>query len=217
MLVRAEAVVLRTLAYQDHAAILTVYSAHEGRTDLIKKGRRPPVQTLALCEFVYRKKPGYELYTVRECAGTRVYRTLYDEPLKMMYGMYAAEVFLALVVEKEEANPPLFHRLRRFLIELDESITGLFGVTTCFLADLTAFAGYSPEGRVFNPKTGLWDETCGDEAGRWMARYFDPVPPAEPPKALRPKIWEAFLRFWELHVPEFRRPKSWDVFREFFE
>ncbi len=216
MLVRVEAVVLRTVAYQDYSKILTVYSADEGLTDLVKKGRRPPVQPLSLFEFVYRKKPGYELYTVRDCVPSRVYATLNDEPLKMMYGMYAAEVFLSLVVERE-ANPELFARLRRFLVELDESVTGLYGITTNFLADLTAFAGYSPEGRVFNPKTGRLEEDGADEAGRWMARYFGSVPPPEPPKALRPKIWEAFVRFWELHVPEFRRPKSWDVFKEFFE
>ncbi|MDW8334703.1 MAG: DNA repair protein RecO C-terminal domain-containing protein, partial [Bacteroidia bacterium] len=194
-----------------------VYSVQEGVTDLIKKGRRPPIQPLGLYEFVYRKKPGYEMFIVRECSCTRVHRTLHDEPLKMMYGMYAAEIFLSLVVEREP-NERLFRRLKSFLIQLDESPTALYGVTTRFLADLTAIAGYSPAGLTFDSKTGILQEgDLGDEAGRWMSRYFSAEAPPEPPASLRPKIWEAFLRFWQWHIPEFRRPKSWDVFREFFE
>ena len=122
MIEKTEAIVLRSVKYQESSLISTLYTEQLGRISIIARGARKPKS-----RFAAMLTPGQMLETVFHYKGTRSVQTLteasYLEPLgslrtdvrKLALVTTLCELLLQLIHENDP-NEPLFHYLKTSIV-----------------------------------------------------------------------------------------------------
>ncbi len=117
MIVKTEAVVLRSMKYRETSRIVTFYTKAFGKVAGIVKGARSPkniygsaLQPMSHVGLVLYKKEGRDLHAVSQCDLLESYRSLSEELPKMAAGMTIIEL-VANIAHEEEENEPLFDAL----------------------------------------------------------------------------------------------------------
>ncbi len=179
------AVVLRSIKFQESSRIVTFYTERFGRiAGIVKGARKSPGRFGAslrpmsqVCVVVYRK-PGREVQTVSQCDLTVAYRRIPIDLERMSVGLQMVEL-VTMITHDEEENRPLYDLLSRSLSELDGEIdpgcillyyfeirlAGIFG----FRPDFAACAGCGrpygdglPEGTMVRIDIERGGPLCGD-------------------------------------------------------
>ncbi|MEO1479305.1 MAG: DNA repair protein RecO, partial [Bacteroidota bacterium] len=125
MIVRTDAVVLRTLDYGETSQIVALFTREHGLLSVIAKGSRRPksrfgstLQPLAYVQAVYYFREGRGLQTLKETAHVQRFATLPLDLDRLTRGMRMLELVRALF-EEGEPNPAVFNLLLRGLHWLD--------------------------------------------------------------------------------------------------
>ncbi|MEL6445206.1 MAG: DNA repair protein RecO [Bacteroidota bacterium] len=125
MIVRTDAVVLRTLDYGETSQIVALFTREHGLLSVIAKGSRRPksrfgstLQPLAYVQAVYYFREGRGLQTLKETAHVQRFSTLPLDLDRLTRGMRMLELVRALF-EEGEPNPAVFNLLLRGLHWLD--------------------------------------------------------------------------------------------------
>ena len=120
-----EAVVLRSIRFSEADCVLHLYTLERGRVGAIAKGVRKTrsrfggrLEPLSHVELLLHEGRG-DLYTVRGAELVRPHDRSRTDPYRLAAGHIGLEAVLRLFVE-EEAQPPAFHALTRFLDLLDD-------------------------------------------------------------------------------------------------
>jgi DNA repair protein RecO (recombination protein O) len=120
-----EAVVLRSIRFSEADCVLHLYTLGKGRVGAIAKGVRKTrsrfgarLEPLSHVELLLHEGRG-DLHTVRGAQLVRPHDRSRTDPYRLAVGHIGLEAVLRLFVE-EEAQPPAFHALTRFLDLLDD-------------------------------------------------------------------------------------------------
>ncbi|HSK16732.1 MAG TPA: DNA repair protein RecO [Gaiellaceae bacterium] len=150
-----EAVVLRSIRYAEADCVLHLYTLEKGRVGAIAKGVRKTtsrfggrLEPFSHVELLLHEGRG-DLHTVRGAQLVRSHDRSRSDPYRLAVGHIGLEAVLRLFVE-EEAQPPAFHALARFLDLLDAveaelpAKPALEPLVLSFQLKLLWLAGYLP-------------------------------------------------------------------------
>ena len=119
-----EAVVLRSIRFSEADCVLHLYTLEKGRVGAIAKGVRKTrsrfgarLEPLSHVELLLHEGRG-DLHTVRGAELVRPHDRSRSDPYRLAVGHIGLEAVLRIFVE-EEAQPPAFYALTRFLDLLD--------------------------------------------------------------------------------------------------
>jgi DNA repair protein RecO (recombination protein O) len=134
MIVKSEAIVLRSMKYRDTSRIVTFYTRAFGKIGGIVRGARSPkstvgasLQPMSHVGLVLYKKEGRELHSVTQCDLLTQFRALSEELPRMAAGMAIIEL-VANIAHEEEENQPLFELLLTALLRCQCVCRGSGGI-----------------------------------------------------------------------------------------
>lgn len=237
MVRKTEALILKTLPYQDAHLIVNCLTEAEGRLSFMVKGARSArnhgkaaaLQPLHVLDFLYTSKPGRDLQTLTDFSIVRVPHLLTTDPIRNCYGLLLTEVVLSSVRE-EEQNEDLYREVTGALVALDEAKQGLYPIIIHALLSLTGYLGFQPTAidhiadadLDFDPVQGLFFERAhpAHAYAHWL-RTFLLVDAANAnevvvPKGDRKGLLNAVLHYYSIHVEGFRYPKTLAVFEDLY-
>ncbi len=117
MIIRTEAVTLRTFRYGETSLIASLFTRYAGRISVLARGARGPksrfgatLQPMSYVEALYSYKPTRSLQTLREASHVVRFPALSAELARLTPGLRMVELVSALT-EEGEPNIPLFNLL----------------------------------------------------------------------------------------------------------
>jgi DNA repair protein RecO (recombination protein O) len=192
MIVRTDAVVLKSMKYRETSRIVTLYTRSYGKVSVVAKGARDmkskfgaSLEPMTHISAILYKKPHRELHLLSKTDILGGFRRLHSDFDCMNIG-YAVVDLLNSVMHGEEEHPAVFHLLLDTLTALNEGTKNLLNVLYYFEIRLAALLGFEMvldrcslcgtvitegiSGRlVFNPTQGsVMDERCGGNSDRWI-------------------------------------------------
>ncbi|MFA6233198.1 MAG: DNA repair protein RecO [Bacteroidota bacterium] len=125
MIVKTDAIILRSMKYGETSKILTLYTREFGRMSVIVKGARgektkfgAALDVMSHSSVVMYKKDQRELQLLTQADLLQQYRGIIDHPERLMYGFALLE-FLTVTVHGEEAHEDLYTVLETSLAALN--------------------------------------------------------------------------------------------------
>jgi DNA repair protein RecO (recombination protein O) len=150
MLVKTEAVVLKSMKYNETSKIVTFYSNEYGKVKGIAKGARSAKNKFgaALEPFSYSllliyKKEHRDLHLISQCDLIQSWKNLTGDYDRMMAGLSILKL-MNKVTHHEERSPALFRLLVEILRALDASTKNYEVFILAFQLRLADLFGYSP-------------------------------------------------------------------------
>ncbi len=150
-IVTTNAVVLRSVKFQESSRIVTFYTERFGRFAGIVKGARrspgrfgPSLQPMSQVSVVVYRKPGREVQTVSQCDLTVAYRRIPLDLGRMAVGLQMVEL-VTMVTHDEEENRDLYTLLSGSLSELDGETDPGWMLLYHFEIRLAAILGFRPD------------------------------------------------------------------------
>ncbi len=183
MLVRTEAIVLRTLPYGETSLIASLFTRAKGRLSVIAKGARLPgsrfggtLQPSSCLQVVFYYRSTRELQTLRESSFAQYLATLGRDLEKLTLSLRMVELAQALL-PPEEPLPEFFDAFWQVLARLDAAPARAWNLLPWFQLRLAAGLGFAPQ------ITRAQVEQIGPEGGELVLssgqvrpRSADPVP-----------------------------------------
>lgn len=149
MIVRTEAVVLRSIEYGETSRIVTLHTRHRGKVSVLARGARTVksrygscLQPMAHIQAVYYYKPSRSLQTLSECSHVRAFYRIGRDLEKMTHGLRIVELAGGLLEEDE--NPDLFDLLVDVLGALNDADRGAANLLPYFQMKLASALGFRP-------------------------------------------------------------------------
>lgn len=129
MIVKTDAIILRSMKYGETSKILTLYTRDFGRMGVIVKGARSAtskfgaaLDIMSHSSVVMYKKEQRDLQLLTQADLIRQYRGIIDHADRLMYGFVLLE-YISATVHGEEAHEELYTVLEQSLSTLDSSDT----------------------------------------------------------------------------------------------
>ncbi len=241
MQVKCRCIVLRTVKYGDRSVIIDLLTREYGRMSVVwrmpKLGRgsvrRQYLQTLSVLEVVCDRRSAVSLPLLKEARMAEPYSTMQTDPVKSCVAFFIAE-FLCLATRSEQENPFLYDFVESSLVWYDASLVATANFHLMFMMRVSRFLGFYPnvedysEGDFFDLRAGRFtsvsplhgDFLRPDESRSictLMRMTASNMHLFRLSRTQRNNIVEVLLRFYSLHIPDFRPLKSWDVLREVFD
>jgi DNA repair protein RecO (recombination protein O) len=154
MLHKTRGIVLRTVNYSDSSIITKIYTEQFGiQSYLIKGAKRKKAsikanlfQPLSLLELVAYKKELKKLQILKEAGVEIHFNSIPNDPAKTSILFFLNEILLKCLQE-EENNPDLFSFLHESMQMLESAEKNISNFYLIFLARLSRFLGFYPQGR----------------------------------------------------------------------
>lgn len=149
MIVRTDAVVLRSIAYGETSRIVTLYTRHRGKVTVMARGARATksrfgsaLQPMSYIEAVFYYKSTRDLQTLSEASHVRPFNDIGRSLEKMGVGLRIVEVASSLL--EEERNEEIFDLLVRVLAALNEVRSHIENILPFFQLKLAVSLGFGP-------------------------------------------------------------------------
>jgi DNA repair protein RecO (recombination protein O) len=150
MIVRTEAVVLRSIEYGETSRIVTLYTRARGKVAVLARGARSrssrfgsSLQPLSYIQAVYYDRPGRDLQTLSETSHVRPFVGIWNDVHRTGTGLRVVELAQA-VVQEDERNPGLFDLLVQVLTRLNEGGEPACWLWPYFQLRLAHVLGFAP-------------------------------------------------------------------------
>jgi DNA repair protein RecO (recombination protein O) len=150
MIIRTEAVVLRSIDYGETSQIVTLFTRDRGRLAVMAKGARrtkssfgSSLQPMAYTQVVFYYRETRGLQTLSESAYLEPHLGLRRSLHKITLGLRLVEFVYALT-EEEDAQPSLFNLLVEALRTLDAAPERAANVLPYFQLRLAGVLGFAP-------------------------------------------------------------------------
>jgi len=173
MIVKTDAIVLKTIDYSESSIIATLFTREKGKTAVIAKGARKPKSKFAaflvpgqVVEVVYYYKQSRSVQTLSDISYNFKLNSLRVDIHKMALMMSLMEL-TGQVLHDNEVNEPLFQFLETFLqwIDKQEEVPKLlFPYVQIRLADYIGI-GLQPAEEIDNHTTGYVNISSGTFSG----------------------------------------------------
>ena len=238
MHVTTPALVISSLKYGEADLIVKCYTRQAGLKSYLLRGvlkskkgkiKKALFLPLSLLEIEANHKDTRNLEYIKEARLLVPYQELHTDVIKQALVMFLAEV-LQYSIQEEEPNTPLFDYLAESFVWLDgaESYANFHIV---FLLEMSRFLGFYPdtmtieepcfhlqEGRFTPP---LIDPLCNcEEVASVFKGYFgidfDASTRVKVPKSDRLEVLNLLLRYYQLHLQNYKTPQSLTVLNQLF-
>lgn len=126
MIVRTEAIALRSIDYGETSQIVTLFTRSHGRVTVIAKGSRgtrarfgSTMQPMSHIQVVFYYKPGRDVHSLSEASHVSMWRNMTRDLEKLGAGLRIVELVNALFLE-EDPHQRMFDTVVRVLARIDE-------------------------------------------------------------------------------------------------
>lgn len=150
MIIRTEAVVLRSMEYGETSQIVTLFTRAKGKIAVMARGARrtksrfgSALQPLSYTQVVFYYKPTRTLQTLSESAHLQPFHRTSRDLEKITIGLRLVELVNALMQE-EEPSPMLFNLLLQALHALDAAEERAANVLPYFQLRMARALGFAP-------------------------------------------------------------------------
>jgi DNA repair protein RecO (recombination protein O) len=150
MIVRTEAIVLRSVNYGETSQIVTLYTKALGTVAVMAKGARGPrskfgsaLQPMAHAQVVFYHKNSRDVHTLSEASHTTLFRKLYRELDRMEVGVRVIEV-VRVLMSRPEPDSVTFDMLLDVLTRLENSNRHWTNLLPYCQLRLSASLGFAP-------------------------------------------------------------------------
>jgi DNA repair protein RecO (recombination protein O) len=150
MIIRTDAVVLRSLDYGETSQIVTLFTRLKGKVAVLAKGARLPksrfgssLQPMSYAQVVFYYKPTRSLQNLSESSHVQPFHRVSRDLEKIGIGLRIVELVYALMQE-EEQNPLVFNLVLQVLQALDAAETRAANLLPYFQLRLAAALGFAP-------------------------------------------------------------------------
>ena len=154
MLIKTEAIILKTMKYRDTSKIVTFYTKEYGKLKGIAKGARTAknkfgsaLEPMTLSMLVIYKKEHRDLHLISQCDAIDSFNKLTEDLDRMTTALSVIEL-INQVTHDEERNPVLFALLSETLNELNSSSKNYSSYSYAFRLRLASLFGYAPNFEV---------------------------------------------------------------------
>ena len=151
MIVRTEAIVLRSMEYSESSRIATLLTRRQGKIGVIAKGARrtnsrfgSTLQPMSYVQAVYYFKPTRSLQTLSECSHVLRWRALGRDLDRIAAGLRTVELVHA-VVQDEQDVPMVFNLTLQVLRRLDDPDVPVGNMLPFFQLRLASALGFAPD------------------------------------------------------------------------
>lgn len=150
MIVRSDAVVLKSIPYGETSAIVALFTRGMGKLSVIAKGARVPgsrfgasLQPLTYSQVVFYHKPGRGIQTLSESSIAEPLLNIHRDVRHLSVGVRSVELVAALLHE-EEADPLLFNLLLQVLHYLNQPLRYPENLLLYFQLRMAGALGFAP-------------------------------------------------------------------------
>lgn len=150
MIIRTEAVVLRSMAYGETSQIVTLFTREKGKIAVLAKGARliksrfgSSLQPMSYSQVVFYYKPTRQLQTLSESSHVYAFHGIGRQLEKLALGQRVMELVAALL-QDEEQNPMVFNLVVQVLDALNQAEERITNVLFYFQLRLAALLGFEP-------------------------------------------------------------------------
>ena len=150
MLVRTEAITLRSVDYGETSQIVTLFSRSHGRITVIAKGSRGPrarfgstLQPMSYCQALFYYRAGRSMHTLTESSHVKPWRNLTRDLDKLGVGLRIVELVNALFLDGE-SHERLFDQVAEIFARLDAEHERPGNLWPYFQLLLAAELGFEP-------------------------------------------------------------------------
>jgi|26BtaG_2_1085354.scaffolds.fasta_scaffold00007_101 DNA repair protein RecO (recombination protein O) len=236
MITQTKALVLSSLKYGDTSKVVKLYTQSHGLKSFIAKGvytkknkTNALLNPLNSVELIFDNRSSSNLLFFKEIRQFEHYQSLYQSQQKMAIVLFLAEV-LHTVLQEEETNEALFQFISSTLLTFDEKQSDFADFHLWFLFQLTHYLGFYPHldsnSNYFDLKEGV--STDQKPAEVFISKLdlefflklsqieFSIQSQNEFSQKQRKSILTTLLRYYELHISNFRQPKSLEVLSVIF-
>lgn len=237
MQIKTSAIVLYSVKYGDNGLIVRCYTQNSGIQSFILKnafsGRNKKNAVFLILnqiKLIYDEKKNSNLNYLKEAEAEFYYQSIYSNPIKTTITLFLGETLNA-VLQEEEANLSLYEFLANALNEFDSKKTNYTDFHLWFLMNLTRFLGFFPN---YSENHEFFDLTNGISTQDFSSGFviekeelllfknlidldFNSQEISKLNQIQRKKLLEILIRYYELHISDFRRPKSLEVLYSVFE
>lgn len=162
MIVKTDAIVLKSMRFRETSKIVTFYTRRYGKLAAVAKGARETknkfgaaLEPMTAVNLVFYKKEQRDLQLVSQCDIRKQYKKIHSEMERMAVALSVLELVNQLTHDEEE-NPSLFSLLDETFDALEETSGHVVNFQYGFELRLCALHGFSP---VFDRCVG-----CGKDA-----------------------------------------------------
>ncbi|SMO31751.1 DNA repair protein RecO [Gracilimonas mengyeensis] len=152
MITHTQAIILRSIDYQESSKILTVLSEEHGKIALMARGAKKPKSTLSgiiepgsVLDVVYYYKASRGVQTLTE-ASKQFSTDIFRRDFERAAVLYATLELVAQLVHDNEVNEPVYafsYQVIKWLAEADEIPGSVFAYVQLRLAELIGIGLYS--------------------------------------------------------------------------
>lgn len=150
MIVKTEAIVLKSMKFRDTSRIVTFYTKSFGKLKAIAKGAREikskfgsSLQPLSYVDLIVYKKENRDLHLISQCDIRLIYKKIYSDIESMAVGLAMAEL-LDKVAHEEEENARLFALVTQCLKALDVAKENYPSILYAFELRMASEFGFGP-------------------------------------------------------------------------
>jgi len=242
MVIKTEAIVLRTFKYGENKHIVDMFTRTDGRLSFIvtipKSGKgkikKQIFQPLSLLNITADLRSNVSLQKLVDATINVPFTSLPFDPYKLSISLFIAE-FLCYALRREQRNEPLYYYIEDSLIWLDScGNEGFANFHLVFLMRLSRFLGFYPNldnydnGDCFDLRTGCFcvhpplhnDVLAPVEAGRislMMRMSYQTMHLFRMSRTERNRLLDVAVRYYTIHIPDFPCLKSLEVLRDLFQ
>lgn len=236
--VHTKAIVLSSLKYSDTSLIVKCFTEQEGLKSYLVRGvlkakkkgiKAAYFQPLNQLQLVANHSSKSNLHSLKEVHIHQPYKTIYSDIVKQSVVLFLSEI-LANSIQEEEQNIPLFSYLENAFswLDLHDKIANFH---LLFLLNLTSFLGFYPDvsnssASSFNLLDGNFCETVlhkniisGNELYQFkklLGIKFDAIEQVSFSKTERQLVLQTIIKYFKLHLGNFKNPKSLQVLETVF-
>lgn len=151
MIIRTEAVVLRSMEYGETSRIVTLFTRERGKVAVMAKGARlmksrfgSSLQPMSYTQVVFYYRPTRGLQTLTESTHVRPLHDIGRNLEKISIGLRIVELVYAFM-QDEEQNPQAFNLLVNALDRLNDAETNYMNLLPYFQMQLGTVLGFAPD------------------------------------------------------------------------
>lgn len=236
MLIKTPAIVLSAIKYGDSGKIIKFFTLNHGLTSCISKSiyaKKNKTNSLLipfnLVELVYDEKPNQNLHFLKEINSTTHFNSIHLQPEKTTIVLFLTEILNA-VLKEEEQNFALFEFLENSIRAFDQKNSGYADFHLWFLLNLTQFLGFYPHLKkgfsYFDLNNGISTQEIPHEIyisdsdlfhfEKLISLDFHDQTQSQFSQNQRKSILSTLLKYYELHISDFRQPKSLEILNQVF-
>lgn len=237
MIIQTPAIVISSLKYGDTSKIVKCYTKSSGVKSFIakdiysKKNKKNQLfSPLNQIELIYDERSSKSLGHIRGGDQSVYYQTIYQHSQKTAVALFLSEILNSVLYE-EESDPDLFEFLGSSFEIFDKKTSAYADFHLWFLMNLTKHLGFYPN---LKSQSLFFDLTNGVSSDIQLfesyisgndLNYFEKLSSLDFlmqtenqfNQNQRKSLLNTLLKYYELHISDFRQPKSLNVLTVIFE